>query len=429
MASNSNTGAELRTRLLAEVEKRQNELVDLVSGLIQRPNENPPGDSGPITQFIADYLAKRGIDSQLLVAPGEHHNLIARIGEAGKGKSLILCGHHDVVPAGDRARWSFDPFGGEVRDGYIHGRGTSDMKAGLGGVIFAFALLKECGVSLPGELILAAVDEEETGGRFGASWVLDQGYLKGSACLIAEPSNKTAPTIGQKGSAWFRLTLKGRSGHGSLAPIEGESAILKAARATVALQKLHQMEVTIPEELREVVATSKAYLRRTRKNPATAEMMDHVSINVGVIQGGTKTNIVADECVMEVDVRVPFGLTPETVDARVKELLHEAGLEEDRDYTVEPIGFRGVPNYTVPSEPVVQAVLHAIEAVRGEKAIGVLQWASSDARQFRRHGIPVLQYGPAELTTIHGLDEKVQVADVVASAKVYVLAILEYLGL
>lgn len=419
----------LRSRLLNAVDQRQDELIDLASRLIQLPTENPPGRSGPITDLLAEYLEGYGIPSQRLVAPGEHHNLVARIGSGPSGRGLILCGHSDVVPAGDPHRWSFDPFSGEVQDGYLLGRGASDMKAGLAGLLFAFALLKQSGVPLPAELTLAVADDEETGGQYGARWLLDNGHVKGSACLIAEPSSPFEPTIGQKGSAWFRLTLTGRAGHGSLAPLAGESAVLKAAKATLALQRLFEMGVDVPEELQEVVTASKAYMARVRSDDRMGALLDHVSVNVGVMQGGVKANMVPDRAVLEVDVRVPFGLIPDQVSTRVTELLLEEGLAEGRDYTVEPMGFRGPPNWTVPAEPVVQAVLQAIAEVRGTPATGVLQWASSDARFFRQHAIPVLQYGPADLPSIHAVDERVAVSEVVACTKVYILAILNYLGI
>ncbi|HWI53351.1 MAG TPA: M20/M25/M40 family metallo-hydrolase, partial [Symbiobacteriaceae bacterium] len=263
--------ANVRAGLLALVDERQAELISLVQTLIRFPSENPGGSSVEITEYIAGYLAKYGIGSEHLVAHGDYHNLVARMGTSKPGgRTLVLCGHSDVVPAGDPGRWSFDPFCGEVRDGYILGRGTSDMKAGLAGLIFAMALLKEQGIELPGELVLAVVDEEETGGTYGARWVLEQGHVKGTAALIAEPSSPHEPTIGQKGSAWSKLTFTGRPGHGSLAPIEGESAILKAARATIALQKLFEMPVTVPDDIKEVVEISKAYIRRERANPRSA---------------------------------------------------------------------------------------------------------------------------------------------------------------
>lgn len=422
------SGMDLSSQLLAQVDERRDELIRLASQLIQIPSENPPGNSAPIANAIAAYLAEHGISSKQHVAPGEHVNLLASLQGQRDGHRLILCGHTDVVPAGDRSRWEFSPESGEVRDGYLLGRGASDMKAGLAGLLVAMAILKPYEDRLPGEVILAATDDEETGGRYGVSWLLSEGHLQGNACLIAEPSSPLSPTIGQKGSAWTRLIFTGKPAHGSLAPIEGESANLKAAKATLALQKLFEMPVTVPEELQEVLAVSQEYIRQVRPNPRSAELLDHVSVNVGILQGGTKANIVADQCVLEVDIRLPFGATPEQVDSCIETLLAAEGLSRGTDYTSEHMGFRGPANYTLPSETIVQAVLRSIEAVRGQQATAVLQWASSDARHFRRHGIPVLQYGPADLPTIHNINEKVRVEDIVTAAKVYLLTVLDYLG-
>jgi succinyl-diaminopimelate desuccinylase len=417
----------LRSELLAQVDKRADELIQLAAHLIQIPSENPPGNSGAIADAISAYLVRQGIASEELVAPGGHVNLLARLETERPGKRLIFCGHTDVVPAGDRSRWDFSPESGEVRDGYLLGRGASDMKAGLAGLMLAMAILKQHRDKFSGEIVLAAADDEETGGEFGVEWLLAEGHLRGNACLIAEPSSALYPTIGQKGSAWTRLIFRGQPTHGSLAPIEGDSATLKAAKATVALQRLFEMPVAFPEDLRSVLEVSQEYIRRNRANPRTAEILDHVSVNVGVLRGGSKANIVADQCVLETDIRVPFGATPEQVAAHIDKLLAEVGLKRGVDYEAERMAFHGPANYTLPSEPIVQAVLRSIELVRGERADGVLQWASSDARYFRRFDIPVLQYGPADLPTIHGLNEKVLVEEIVAAAKVYVLTAVDYL--
>lgn len=417
----------LRSELLAQVDKRAEELIQLASQLIQIPSENPPGNSKPMAEAISAYLHRHGIASRELVASGEHVNLLAKLETGRPGKRLILCGHTDVVPAGDRSRWDFSPESGEVRDGYLLGRGASDMKAGLAGLMLAMAVLKQYTDELSGEIILAAADDEETGGTYGVEWLLAEGHLRGDACLIAEPSSALFPTIGQKGSAWTRLIFRGQPTHGSLAPIEGDSATLKAAKATVALQQLFEMPVAFPEDLRSVLEVSREYIRQNRANPRTADILDHVSVNVGVLQGGNKANIVADQCVLEADIRVPFGATPEHVADYIDKLLAEVGLKRGVDYETEPMAFHGPANYTLPSEPIVQAVLRSIELVRGQQAHGVLQWASSDARYFRRFDIPVLQYGPADLPSIHGLNERVLVDEVIAAAKVFVLAAVDYL--
>ena len=357
----------LQQQLLQAVEQRQDELLALASQLIQIPSENPPGNSAAIADAIATYLHQYGIESEQLEAPGQHVNLVAKLSGGQAGRRLILAGHTDVVPAGDRSRWDFSPESGAIRDGYLLGRGASDMKAGLAGLLFTLTLLQPHRENLAGEIILAASDDEETGGHYGTKWLLAEGHLDGDACLIAEPSSPLYPTIGQKGSAWTRLIFSGQAGHGSLAPVEGESANLKAAKAALALQQLWHMPVNVPAELQEVLAASQDYIRRNRPDPRSAQLLDHVSINVGVLQGGTKANIVADQAILELDIRLPFGATPEELDAHLQDLLAAEELHMGTDYTIEHIGFRGPANYTLPSEPVVQAVLRSIQAVRGNR--------------------------------------------------------------
>ncbi len=416
--------AALKKHLWQEIERHQDDLVALLMDLLRFNTENPPGNSAPISGYIGEFLGRTKIAAEDAVAPGGHHNVLWNLPCSQGGRRLLFCGHSDVVPAGDPARWEFPPFSGDLVDGYVRGRGASDMKGGVAGILFVARLLADVREDLAGSLGLAIVDDEEAGGQFGARWVLEQGLVEGDGCIIAEPSGPMSPTIGQKGSCWFEVTFTGSPAHGSLAPLAGDNAIVKAAAAVQHLQKLHQMLVTIPPDIAETVAISKAWLAETRES-GLGEILDHVSINVGIIRGGTKTNIVPDACTIEVDSRVPFGLTHHDVMAYVRRLLDELGYR----YEVRPLGFQGSANYTVPGDPVVQALLAGIRDVHGGSPVGVLQWASSDARHFRMHGIPVLQYGPAELSTIHSFNERVKAADVVACAKVYAAAAVNYLSL
>ncbi len=412
----------LKQHLFREIDRRQDELVQLLQVLLQFNTENPPGNSRPIAEYIASYLSQAGVVSNLHAAPGDHYNLTADIETGRAGKRLLFCGHTDVVPAGDPSRWSFPPFVGDVSEGFVRGRGASDMKGGLAAFLFAALLLKEFEDQLAGSIGLVVVDDEEAGGEYGARWLLAQGAVQGDGCIIAEPSGPLNPTIGQKGSCWFEVSFTGIPAHGSLAPLAGESAIVKAAAAVQQLQKLHAMPVKPPQDIAEALAASKAYLRLEGRAPV-ADILDHVSVNVGVVQGGTKTNVVPDHCSIQVDSRVPFGLTHEDVMAEARRLLDQLGYA----YQVRPLGFWGAANYTRPDDPVVAALLQGIRDARGGSPYGVLQWASSDARHFRAHGIPVLQYGPAELATIHSWDERVRVTDLVAAAKTYSATAVEYL--
>ncbi|MGO0063774.1 M20 family metallopeptidase [Brevibacillus fluminis] len=412
----------LKDQAIAAVEANQQELIDLCCRLIQFPSENPPGNSTPISTYIADYLATHGIETAWHEAAPDMWNLISRIGSGDKGKKLIYCGHTDVVPAGDRNRWDFDPFAGEVKDGWILGRGASDMKGGLAGIIFAMTILKRLGLELPGELVLAIVPDEETGGDLGVPWLLERGLIQGDGAMIAEPSSPLNPTLGQKGACHFRLTVKGTPGHGSLAPLAGKNAITDAFRAIEEIRQVWNYPVNIPEEMKPIIEISKVYMKENERIEYK-EILERISCNIGTIQGGTKSNVVPDTCVVEVDTRLPFGVTGDEVLAFVRDKLDQLGI----DYDIEPFGFRSNANYSSPEDPVCRAIVDNISYVTNEHAYGVLQWACSDARHFRNYSIPVLQYGPAYLPSIHNFNEKVLVEDVIRCAKVYVAAAIDFL--
>jgi succinyl-diaminopimelate desuccinylase len=194
--------------------------------------------------------------------------------------------------------------------GYLRGRGASDMKAGLAGTMFAIAVLHELRVPFLGRLSFAGVCEEEAGGDAGTPTVLRQGHLEGvTGAVIAEPSERAHPTIGQKGSNKFRMTIDGVPGHGSLQPLHGTNANLLAARAIVALQRLWDMTPTVADpELRALIEDSKLYAEeREGYAPGISQVFEHVTINIGTVSGGTSVNVVADRAGFEIDTRVPIG--------------------------------------------------------------------------------------------------------------------------
>lgn len=414
---------EIKQKLIDEVESRKEELIELCSSLIQIPSENPPGDSTEISRFIDDYLRQYGIETDWYESTDKMYNLLSSIGKED-GKELVYCGHTDVVPAGDLSKWDFDPFSGEVKNGWLLGRGASDMKAGLGGLIFAFALLKRMNVELPGKLTLAIVPDEETGGEFGVPWLLEKGLVKGDGCLIAEPSSPLNPTIGQKGSYWFELEVFGTPGHGSLSPIAGGNAIVDAIAAIEKIRSLWDMKIEIPSEVQELIEVSKRYMREVETEREKYQpVFERITVNLGTIQGGTKSNVIPESCKVQVDCRLPFGVSQDEVTSYLKKELDELGIT----YEIHAFGFRSNANHTPASDPVCRAIVDNISLVTGENAYGVMQWASSDARHFREYNIPVLQYGPAYLPSIHGYNEKVLVEDIVRCAKVYVAAVIDFL--
>ena len=175
-----------REQLHQMAQEKSGELVQLVSELIQIPSENPTGSQRPVVDFVENYLKAVGIPYEETGNNPEFPCIVAKLG-SDEGFSVILNGHLDVVPAGDRSQWSFDPFCGTVTDKQILGRGTSDMKAGVAGLLFAMKILKESGADLKGNVRLHLVSDEESGGEYGSTWLCEHGYAeKADACLIAD---------------------------------------------------------------------------------------------------------------------------------------------------------------------------------------------------------------------------------------------------
>lgn len=268
------------------------------------------------------------------------------------------------------------------------------------------------------------VPDEETGGEYGVPWLLKNEIISGDGCLIAEPSSPYNPTIGQKGSYWFKLKVFGEPGHGSLSPLAGNNAITNMMDALREIQKLWEIEINIPDEVKPLIEKSKKYMREVEKDRERFQpVLEHITVNIGTIQGGTKSNVIPESCEVEVDCRLPFGITQDEVSDFVHKKLDQLGIE----YEISRFGFRSNANYTSADDPVCQAIVDNISYVTNHESYGVMQWASSDARHFREYDIPVLQYGPAYLPSIHGYNEKVRVEDIVRCSKVYVAAVVDYL--
>ena len=395
------------------------EVISLASELIQVPSENPPGNMKEIVILIRDYLKKAGLSVTSSESKSGKTNIVAEL-DFGDGPTLILNGHMDVVPAGDLNQWSWDPFGGELQDGYLLGRGSSDMKAGLAGLLVS---LKKIALSdnLHGHVILMAVPDEETGGEFGTRWLLENG-ITGDACLIAEPSGIN-PTIGQKGQLLVNAVTHGVSAHSSLSPVIGKNAIHLMKDVIDTIYSLWDTEWPIPATARQLIVHSQEILKE-EGHIAPASVLDRVTVNVGTISGGEKVNMIPSQCEAAFDMRIPIGISTSEVLRQLEQRIAEQfSAEVDLIVKTSPKD----ANFTVPENPFVQLVLHTITEITNKPSQPVLQWASSDARYFRYRGIPTVQFGPAELAGIHSHNERVKVTDVVEATHVYALLMHNFL--
>ena len=382
----------------------------ICSDLVSLKSENPPGDtSGPI-EYIRDFLEARGIGSKVICMPGGRCNLMT----TGEPRPLMLCGHVDVVPALDEG-WTHPPFSGTIESGNVWGRGSSDMKGGCAAILSACDALAEAGEALPATLVF--VCDEETGGEYGIRYLLEKNMLDPCDCLIAEPSPALHPCIGQKGLCRLELRFTGTPGHGSLYPLVGVSAVMEAIRLLDYVNGLHERIFPLDADLRDIIRTSSRVFAEEFRMEKGSEILERVTFNPGIIAGGEKVNIVAQHCDLDLEMRIPWGcsihdLIPEIMAhsphaAIVKETVHE-------------------PSLTDPACDFVSLVCREVEVVQGRPVSPILQWAASDARHLRSAGFRVIEYGPGELATLHGTNERVTVSSLEKAVAIYLRIMRAY---
>lgn len=409
--------ADVKAQLVAEVERRRDELVRLCAALVRIPSENPPGNTTAIATFIARWLRARGIRATIHEPCRGMPNLVAQLGRGSP--NLVLSGHLDEFPAG--SGWSFPPFSGRLRDGKVMGRGAGDMKAGLAVSLLVTALVKEAGLRLRGTLTLAFASDEETGGVWGTQWLLRHvRAVRGDACLIGESSGTWSIGIGEKGVLWLRVAAEGRSGHAAYAL--GDSAVRKVLALVDAAGRLHGARGTLRPEVADVVRAQRRAAER-HWGPGTGRLADHVTVNVGAIAGGGQVNLIPARSEAAIDFRLPPGTSTASVIAAMRRAARARGL---RGTTLEVLN-RCESYVTSPRARLVQLVRENARAAIGIDAVPVVRLGYTDGRFFRREGIPTVVYGPS----VHGMggpDEHIVADELVQVARVHAGVVADYLG-
>ena len=230
-----------------DLDRMADEVVRHLQALVRIDTSNPPGNERPAAEYIREVFENEGIEGKILESAPGRANIVARLkSETGEGGPLLLMSHLDVVPA-DPSEWTHHPFGGEIADGFIWGRGTLDMK-GLTAVEMVVMLeLKRRGLRLRRDVVFAATADEEMGSTFGMKWLVDNHWELIQAEYAINEGGGVGLNLGdrmvftcqiaEKGIAWLRLKAKGEPGHGS-APT-GKNAVVELSRAVAKLGAAH----------------------------------------------------------------------------------------------------------------------------------------------------------------------------------------------
>jgi succinyl-diaminopimelate desuccinylase len=420
-------------RVQAAVSARQDDLVALTQDLVRIPTLNPPGTHyRDICEYLERRLRPAGFAVELLRAEGARGdsdkyprwNLVARREGRAPGDTVHFNSHHDVVEVG--SGWTTEPFGGELRDGRIYGRGTCDMKGGLAASIIAAEAFIEAVPDYRGAIEISATADEETGGYGGVAWLAERGYFSPERVqhvIIPEPLNKDRICLGHRGVWWAEIETFGRIAHGSM-PFLGDSAVRHMTAVLRAFE-----ETLYP-----------ALAARHTAMPVVPPGARQSTMNLNSIHGGLPepeegftgfpAAVVAHSARLVIDRRFLIEESADDVRQEVIDLLERLKAERP-GFTYELRDMWSVaPTMTSREAPVVRSVAKAIGQVLGLAPEYVVSPGTYDQKHIDRIGRlkNCIAYGPGILDLAHQPDEWIAVDDMLDSAKVMALTLAGLIG-
>lgn len=416
------TLSEAERSALAEIDAEA--LVETVRELVRLPSMAGP-DESEVQRFVAGRLEDVGCDVDRWsidlpgitahpgfpgweVPRGEAQGVVGTLG-GGDGPRLILNGHVDVVPPGDLAQWTREPFGGQVHGGAVWGRGACDMKGGLACALQAVAAIQAGGVALRGSLAVHAVVGEEDGG-LGTFATLLRGH-RGDAAVITEPTGLDVVPA-NAGALTFRLRVHGRATHASVRDA-GVDAVEHFWPVWRCLRDLESR-------------------RNAHPDPLFGPWQRPYALSIGTVAAGDWPSSVADLLVAEGRIGVALG-EPVAAARAALEAAVAAACDEDPWLRAHPVEVEWFGGQFASGGPSADGTLAGLltAAHRGVAGRGPGRWAApygSDLRLLDAAGIPTVQYGPGDVRHAHAPDEHVPIADLMTVTRTLVVTLLRFCG-
>jgi acetylornithine deacetylase len=408
-------------RLWAEIERREDDLVETVAELVRRPSLL--GEEAEVQAYVADHLRDSGLDVSVwdleesikeLPNAGDsgvpftgRPNVAGVRSGAGGGRSLIVNGHVDVVSAEPVEAWSYDPWQPTIVGDRMYGRGAYDMKSGDALNLMLPRLLRDAGIELQGDLIIHSVIEEECTGN-GA---LDAARRhRADAAVVTEPTGGRF-THAHVGVLWFRIGISGKSWH-AMQAWKGVNAITKAIPIMQALQALDAR-------------------LNTQTHPAFAGIEHPINLNIGVIHGGDWPSTVPGACALHCRLSCYPGQTVADTRREIEAAVAEATAGDpwfaEHPPSIVWDGFQSAGSTVSMDEPSVQLLSSWHERVVGTPMEPVAGTGINDMRYYNFEGIPSGCYGPLGANG-HAADEWLDLRSLVPTAKVLGAFMIDWCG-
>lgn len=379
------------------------ETIAFLQDLVRVPSVNPPGDVREAIRLCQQTLNAEGFATEVVGATPEQVNLVATREGGAPGPRLAFNAHVDVVPIGEEAAWTYPPFGAEIHDGRVYGRGAGDDKASVTAQVMAGVALARAGGPLAGALIITEVADEETTGALGAGYIVQGGYVEADFVIVGEQTNCQI-CVAERGAVGVGVTVHGASGHAA-APWSGANAVEGMALVISAL--------------------------RTQLWPVlearTHRYLPHSTATISTIEGGVKTNVIPDRCDIFIDRRILPGETAAGVAAEIC-IVAEQALTEAPGLRVDVEAKWSRPARESDPESPVGRSLQAATRYLGKEPVLTGFFAGTDAKHFAPKGWPTLVMGPGDPATAHTPDEWVGVDEVLEATRLYALTALALLA-
>jgi len=423
------------------------EAVDLLRAYLKIDTTNPPGNEIAGARFLADVLGRAGIESRTVESAPGRANLVARVRGDGSLGAVVLHHHIDVVYA-DRRFWTVDPFGGEVRDGFLYGRGAVDMKSTGILQLAALLALARAGVRLKRDLIFLATADEEAGSAFGAQFIAAShpDWLAGAEYALTELGGieidpaKRAPfahiVISEKTGLPLCLTARDTPGHGSMpwpdtAPnrlVRALNRLLEAERPFRVLPEVQEFFSRVAGLLPGDSGAGYGDLARSLRDPVFRARfvenrqfaaMVQTTFAVTMLRGSEKSNVIPPEATAQLDCRMLAGDDPEEIAAWVRGAMADDHVEVT--IAREP----KVPNLSPPDTELYKAMADTLRRrVPAAVVAPMILVAFTDCWVFRRCGLHAYGFSPffieeAEMQRIHGNDERLSLENLREGVRAY----------
>ena len=413
----------LRESILGWIDQDRDKLVAFLSDFVRVPSPNPPGDTRAAAAFLHDNLSAHGVPVEYRTAKPEWPNVVGTFAGAAAGEHLVLNGHIDVFPAGPAEAWSRDPWSGAVADGKVHGRGVVDMKCGTAASVWTYIYLHRLREKLSGRLTLTCVSDEETGGTWGAKWLIDTfpDEFRGTCVLNGEPSTPGMVRFGEKGTLRLVFEIDTPGAHGAYTHLS-RNAIKVASDLIQDLYTLEQLPVAQPEDIRRAIAASVPAIEAAL-GKGGGDILNRFTVSAGVIRGGVKINMLPGHCRLEVDIRLPVCATHAQLMTEI-----EAITARYPEVKLSPVWTHSAePTVCDPGHPMLRMLQATVKSLGRPEPVASVSLGATDMKHWRSRGVPGYVYGCTP-NNMAKPDEWVAVDEYLHIVRTHALAAAEYLS-